>query len=117
MGGLHAAIYRVIIGVSGSLVCIMLFCIMDQYIPQSRIGRILSSVGQNTLGIYLLQVIIIEDILKRFIKCDGVNFYLFNFVIAPLISLLVLLVCVSIIKIIKRSRWASFFLLGKPFKY
>lgn len=105
--------YRLFIGMAGTVFFISLF---EYILPQIKLGKIgtyISKWGTYTLGIYILQTFILEIVLAHFIKFDRSNFYIFNFVIAPCISFLVLLICVAIIDIVLRNATLSFLLLGK----
>lgn len=104
--------FRLLVGISGSLFFIALFIILFKTYNVGRIGNFFSKLGAETLGIYILQSYILEGIFARHINFDGVNFMLLNFVIAPLISGAVLICSYGIIRIIRQSRILSFLLLG-----
>ena len=109
---LVSKVYKLTIGIVGSLAFIGLMCSL---IPQKKTNKLIylcCNWGQYTLGIYILQSIILEYIMPKYIILDELNFYLFNFIIAPLISLLVLVLCVYIIKAIRKSQTSAFFFLG-----
>jgi uncharacterized membrane protein YeiB len=104
--------YRLVIGIVGSLSFIGLFFFL---FPQEKANNLITLCGkwgQYTLGIYILQSVILEDIMARYILLDDLNFYVFNFVVAPIISLFVLILCVSIIKIMSKSKMLSYFFFG-----
>ena len=109
-------LFALIIGISGSLAFIGLFCSL---IPQGKTNRIISicsNWGQYTLGIYILQRSILERIMAKYILLDDLDFFVFNFVIAPLISFLTLILCVYIIKIMSKSPTLAFYFFGKSKK-
>ena len=60
----------------------------------------LAKLGQYTLGVYVIQSLILETILVRWISFSSDYFWSFDFVIAPLISLLIVYVCLFINKVI-----------------
>lgn len=105
--------YRLIIGIVGSLAFIGIIC---SSFPQEKTNKfifICSDWGQYTLGIYILQTLILETYMAKFILLDGLDFYLINFAITPIISLFVLVLCVYIIKIMSRSHILAFLFFGK----
>lgn len=110
--------YRMAIGIAGTVFFIGLFEFLSHKIPSTKLGDRIIKWGSYTLGIYIFQTFILEFIMQHYLKFDSMNFYLFNFVIAPIISLGVLLACVGIIELIKKSEWTNWLLLGgkMPFK-
>ena len=105
-------LYRLIIGIAGSLSFLGLIC---SSFPQEKTNKFISiccNWGQYTLGIYILQSIILETYMAQFILLDDLNFYFFNFVVAPIISFFVLVLCVYIIKTMNRSRILAFLFFG-----
>ena len=105
-------IYKLTIGVVGSLAFIGLFC---SKIPQEKTNKLLSicgNWGQYTLGIYILQCIILENFMGKYIVLDDLNFYLFNFVIAPFLSFVVLVFFIYIIKSMSKSSKLAFYFFG-----
>ena len=109
---LFSKVYRLTIGIVGSLSFIGLICSL---FPQEKTNKFISlccNWGQYTLGIYILQGIILETYMAQYILLDELNWYLFNFVVAPIISLLVLFLCVYIIKIMSKSRRLAFLFFG-----
>ena len=107
-----ARVYRLIIGIVGSFAFIGLFCSIIHQENNNKLTSICCKLGQFTLGIYILQTIILETIMSRLIILDGLNFYLFNFIIAPIISLSVLTLCIYIIKYMNKSPSLALFFLG-----
>ena len=112
--GLYYDVYRLLIGIVGSLSFIGLFNRVFTGSPATPFARVCSDWGGYTLSIYILQSIILEIGLGFLLKLDGLGFVAFNFVVAPAISFLVLVFCVLIAKQIERSRVAAYLLMGKP---
>ena len=109
-------IYRLCVGISGSLCCIGLF---QHIFSQKKEGRIVQTVcawGQLTLGIYILQTLFIERIMPRLVSFDSLSLPLFSFVVSPLLSLVVLVLCVGLIRLISRSKICAFLFFGKPMR-
>jgi len=109
-------LYRIVIGIAGSLTFIVLFQKTFGQNIKSKLLQTCSSWGQYTLGIYILQSFILETFLARYLNFDNLNFFLFNFIVSPFISIIVLIVCVYIIKLIYKSRIGAFLLFGKSLK-
>ncbi len=105
-------VYHEAIGLAGALAFIALFCRIFDSPNLKKWTKKCASWGQYTQGIYILHVYMLEVLLMRFLCFNGYNFWLFNFVITPLLSLIMLAVCVYMIKIIQKSRPLSFILLG-----
>ena len=73
----------------------------------------LCNVGRQTLGIYLLQGLILESILPVFINFNQLNVWVFTLIVAPLISLAILLLCSQIIQILSKSNVLAFYFIGQ----
>lgn len=106
-------LYRLSIGIIGSLAFIGMTCSL---LPQKKNNKFISlccNWGQYTLGVYILQSIILEKFLAKYVLLDGINFYVFNFIVAPLLSFLILIICIFIIKITSKSPISALYLWGK----
>ena len=108
--------YRIIIGLFGTLFFISLFIYIFSKIKLSNHIINIISFGQNTLGIYLLQTFLLEIILPEIMNLDYLNFILFNFIVTPVISFLILIICLTILNLLKKSTFLSLILLGKKAK-
>ena len=108
--------YRIWIGLTGTLFFISLFTYLFSRIEISSNIKHICNWGQETLGIYLLQTFLLEMLLPKFLNFDEADFVSFNFVISPLISLVVLILCLKLINLIKKSSLLSFLLLGKKYE-
>ena len=105
--------YNLIMGLSGALFVIALFDLLSQRLPSTKAGSTICNWGKYTLGIYILQTFVLEIFLRDHFNCDAYGFMAFNFIIAPLIAIGVLLLSLLCIRLIHRSAWCSFFLLGE----
>ncbi len=105
--------YRYIIGFFGVVFFIAVFHFFATKLPHTRMGDMLLSWGKFTLGVYVIQKVVLEMGLKRVLNFDGIGFVEFNFVVVPLLSVGILLLCIAAIKIIRRSRYVSFALFGE----
>lgn len=65
-----------------------------------------------TLGIYILQVFVLERGMSRYINLDSINTVVSTLVWCPLLSILVMVVSVLLIKLIQRNKVATTLLLG-----
>ena len=78
----------------------------------------LTKMGKYTLGIYILQSIILETIMAEYIKIDtwgGLlsNLVFDNYILFPIISFVIMVVCAYITKCMEEKAPMSFWLLGK----
>lgn len=105
-------LFRIVLGVSATIfiICAMKLLI-DKY-KNSRFYGIISTIGVETLGIYILQSLILEYILARHINMDNISFGIFNFIVAPLLSLILLLIIFAIIRILKFNQYTAAFFFG-----
>lgn len=112
---LYCYIYKIIMGLSGSIFIITLFIELAKWIPTNRIGKLLGSWGMLTLGIYLWQAIILEHIMMKTIDLSQLDYTIFNYIVSPLLSLIILVVCVGLTKLLKANTWTNYIFLGnKP---
>lgn len=109
---LYREIYHVVIGVIGSLSFISLFYLLLNRNPISSFLDVCSEWGKYTLSIYILQGVILETFVAKFIKLDNLSFLTFNFIVTPLLSAFLLMICVLISKFIGKFSTLNFFLFG-----
>lgn len=109
---LFCFVYKMIMGVCGSLFFISLFIDCAKYFKENRFGNILASWGTLTLGIYLWQAILLEHMMMKTINLANIEWVLFNFVVSPLISVGVLILCGWLTKWMKGNQWLSYIFLG-----
>ena len=106
--------YKLIMGVSASF---FLIALVRKYLwgfdaNQTKIGNWAAQCGVYSMGVYLIQTLLLEFTLKKFVSFDALNSWVFNIVIAPLFSLIVLMICVAAIILINRKRGLSLLLFG-----
>ncbi len=104
--------YRLLTGLVGSVAFIGLFNLFDKKLHASPKTVALCSWGKYTLGIYILQSIILESWMEERIKLDELPPFVFNFIVSPLISIVLILVCVWIVRLINKNRYSALLLLG-----
>lgn len=109
---LFIVLYRIVIGIAGSLIFIRLFDVMCDKIKSLNTMPIIEW-GQYTLEIYILQTFILERALSNLLKLDNIGFIYFNFIVSPIISFVVLTLCMVIAKLLHKSRVLSLALFGK----
>lgn len=98
-------LYRLGIGAMGSLMIISGIFFFTKIFRIKRGLGIMSAYGRETLGIYILQTFILEYIMSYYIDLSGLNLYLFSFLITPLISIAVMIVCYQIIRITYKNKY------------
>ena len=106
-------LFEVLIGSVGSLTVISLFIGLGKIIPSTKSGTIIVGWGSLTLGIYLLQAIILEHWMMVAFDFSKMDWFVFNFILTPLLSVLVLIVCVMIVKLLRRRAFPRKYLLGE----
>lgn len=94
---------RYTIGLSGGF---FFWCLFDyNSITILKIPS-LSSIGKNTLGIYIIQTFVIEQLMAHYIKFQ-VNTYIYDWIITPIIALSLTYILNYFINILKRNKYAS----------
>lgn len=111
IAGTH--MYKLVMGMAGSIMFLSIFIIGQKLFSPNRTTNTICKWGQYTLGIYLLQAIIVEHIMMRTLDFSNLSYPIFNFAVAPIISVIVLILCVGIINLIHRSRLTSLLILGE----
>lgn len=106
-------LYRLFIGINGTVLFFTLFVsLADKIIPE-KIKISLQSLGMMTLGIYLIQALLVERIMADVLNFDGVDPVVFNFILTPLLALVALSMCVALVKLMQQSTICSRLFLGK----
>lgn len=107
-------LYRILIGIISSCAIIGLcYHYIEDRGHISTCSKYASKVGQYTLEIYCLQAILLETIIAKFLSLDSLSFFSFNFIVTPLISIIVLYACYIITKLINKSALLRFVMFGK----
>lgn len=112
LDGFAGRIYRIIMGASGAFAILTGFYCLFKKESHSAFVVTCSRWGKETLGIYIVQTYLLEKILSQYLNFDGINFYLVNFIIFPIISLLIMWICILIIRLLKTNKVTAFLLLG-----
>lgn len=103
--------YKLITGLAGSIVCICICYLIFKKMNNSRFIQLIGKWGQYTLSIYVIQSLVLETILAYFINIDSTNDWRLNFILFPVISLIVLILCVYLHKVMLKNAISKFFLL------
>lgn len=112
--GAVASLCRVIMGLSGALFWFMLFVmVVRRSDTHNKITSFIGYVGRNTLGIYIIQTILLETIIAHYWAFDITNTLLFSLFIAPLMSAVLVCIIMLIINILERTRLTAILFLGK----
>lgn len=101
--------FRIVLGLFGGITFIGLF---SQYLSNIKTPTYVEYLGQQTLGIYLLQGLILESFLPIFLNFDYLNKRIFDLFVAPLIAIVVMFVCATLIYCLKKYPTVSSLLLG-----
>ena len=109
---LYPSIFRWIVGISGSIFFLTLF--YKTYKP-NIFCFYFNRKGDYTLGIYILQTIIVEIILPKYISFQSVDKWIFALTIAPIISLIVLEICTIIVVWMKKNKTLTKVLFGSSY--
>lgn len=108
----YIRLYKLAIGIAGSIFFITLFHLCISRINSSRI-KSMCAYGKYTMVIYILQTFILETFLRQCLEFDNVNSWVFNLLIAPLLSILILVLCIYLSKILDNNKYTAFLFLGK----
>lgn len=106
-------IYRHLIGIIGGLSFIGLFLNIFSKQINSSFTNYLCNCGRYTLEVYIIQSILIEKILCNYIKLDFLDPITFNFIVIPISSIAILLICIILSRITHKQKYLSLFLWGK----
>lgn len=108
-------IYKILLGLFGALFCFITFQKMMKSCTNSPIVKKLASWGGKTLGIYILQAIILETLMPLYISFTVLPISVIP-LLMPLLSLIVLLLCLFIVRVIERNNLLSCLLWGQELK-
>lgn len=100
-------VYRMAIGLSGSVAIIALMHCVKQ------IPIIIAMVGTSTQDIYILQSLVLEFLLGHFISFKSMNCYAVVLVILPIMTLLIIGACMLISWSVMKNSITACVLLGK----
>ena len=113
---LYARFFRHLIGIIGSLTFIMCLHFIIKRDTKSKIIHICCDWGKYSLYIYVLQCVILEKGLNQFLCMDNINNVIYELIITPIISALLLLSFICIAKTMSYSLVLEKWLWGKNHK-
>lgn len=106
---------KIIRGLAGACFIVVSFNALNRVLVNSRVTHIVSEIGQNTLGIYVLQTIVLEIAIAHYIGNSVAidSSYIFPLIMAPLLAIIVLTITMKLISFINCNEILSKLLLGK----
>jgi fucose 4-O-acetylase-like acetyltransferase len=107
---IEVAVFRLLIGLFGSLFWFMLF---KTIYSNNKFFHYINIIGTNTLSIYLLQRLILETWLNRTVNFPNMNIWIYDLFFTPLVALIVLVFCMIISKIVEKNKFTALLLFGK----
>ena len=116
MDGLLAEIRRITIGITGGLSVMLIIKLLFSYLGkswnESKYVKSMQGYGMETLGIYCLQAIVLERLMKEFTDFSMLSINVFSYVLAPLLSIFVLWICLSLSKWIHSKKTLDLVVFG-----
>jgi len=110
MPDVSLSLFRWLIGISGSLLFFTLFMMIN---TSNKIFLYLATRGKYTLAIYILQVLILENLLPLYISLPNQNLWVFSLLIAFPLSVVLLELCFRIALRIEKHKKLKKILFGK----
>lgn len=106
-------ILKLAIGMSATIFLISLFYGIFSKSEGNGIVATFTVVGQYTLSIYILQTLILERIMANYIKLDSISPMIFDLIVTPILSVVLLWGCVYVAKILEHYKVMRYLLFGK----
>ena len=107
----HLILYRYMVGFSGSMATIFTIASVVKYCGNNISNHSITKYGQWTLGIYVLQTIIVVNIFPDFSWYVESEFVL-DVLIAPWLALGFLAICICLIHILSKNKILDFLFFG-----
>jgi fucose 4-O-acetylase-like acetyltransferase len=92
--------FRFFTGLSGS---VFFFTLFQTLYRKNNMSSFISKIGTYTLSIYILQMVVLENIMDRILDFGSVNILIYNFVVTPFVAIFVLCICLGIVALIKNN--------------
>lgn len=110
LNNLGLSIYRLCIGIAGTLTFFSLSKYVSAWIRTTRWSALLSKIGASTLGIYVIQTFTLEI----FLNCQHIYVPVSkSFVVIPLIAIAELILCYGLTCLFDRNKVTRLLILGK----
>lgn len=109
----HLILFRYMIGFAGCMSVIMGIAYIYKNI-EANLPYMdkLAKYGQMTLGIYVLQTILVINVFPDVVKVDIQDKFIFNVIVAPSVAMGFLLLCLWLISICSKNRVVDLLLFG-----
>lgn len=104
--------FKLILGLSGALSCFVLFKIIFAKLTPTPFLESLARLGGETLGVYVIQAIFLEVLMPRYISFESLPITTIA-VLMPLLSLIVLVLCLLLVHAINKSKWLASIMFGR----
>ncbi len=106
------SLFRMFIGLAGSLFFFFLF--KQSYRP-NFIFNLFHALGAYTLGIYILQSTLLENLINRWVYIYNLPLWIYSLVVTPIVAVAVVFICVVLIRLIAKNKKVEFLLLGSAY--
>ena len=106
-------LFRLFIGIIGALAFYIIFLQLFEKEKKSVFTNILGDWGKYTLEVYILQAVILERTIAPFLNLDFLSPFVYNFVVTPLLSVLLLMIFILLTKTIYKVPKLGMVLFGK----
>lgn len=104
--------FKLVLGLTGAIGCFELFKLAFEKLSPTPRLQMLAKIGENTLGIYVLQAILLEYVMPHYASLEAYPMPSI-ILLMPVLSLLVLGICLLIIKPIEHFPRLSFIMFGR----
>lgn len=111
--GLRAEAFRIIIGMAGGLSVMIIIKLITPLLIRLKVSFWMQRYGMETLGIYCLQSIVLERLMKAFTDFSSVPIDVFSVIIAPMISLFVVWNCYLLTRWIQSHKIINHIVFGQ----
>jgi fucose 4-O-acetylase-like acetyltransferase len=105
---IRAAFFRALAGIVGS---IFFFTLFQRCWKKNAVTSYLSRCGQLSLGIYGIQSILLQRVIRNILDFSG-NKWIYWSIITPGVAVFVFFACVLIVRLIQRNKPLTFILFG-----
>lgn len=104
--------FRYLIGFSGCMMVILIISFLYNSFNLSSVFNKISIYGQKTLGVYVLQTILVVNLFPDIYKWNIKSEFLLDMVLAPIISIVFLSICLWLIHMLSKNRTLDLLLFG-----
>lgn len=103
-------------GITGTIMVLGL-CKLYMKAFDGKVTELFLKVGKYTLGIYIVQIILVERVLVHYLgNCvDKVIVNLNDYIITPIIGIVLTFVCYGVVKVLKKNRFINLLFFGNQY--